>query len=502
MRTTVIKFLFFVITLIFPAVLYAQINDGAVIPGDFADPSIIKVNDTYYATGTSSEWAPHFPIFKSTDLKNWKQSGYVFDKMPDWAMGSFWAPEYYKIGDTYFIYYTARRKSDNTSFIGVASSKFPDKDFKDHGVMIAYGKEAIDAFIVEDNGQRYITFKAYGLDNRPIELLAYKLSADGLKTEGEPFSLLKDDQKKGMEGQSFLKRDGYFYLFYSAGGCCGTGCSYNVRVARAKTFAGPYEIYGNNPILFENDKWKCMGHGTFVKGPDDRDMYLHHAYNKQSTNITGRQGLVSELTWPEKGGWPVFKTQQIFGGAIPNTMDNFKAKAVGRNWQWDMRNSTPSVKQAKGVLTLSGTVTEKNNTGIVLTDRPASGSFVMTATVLNHNAALKGLSFYGDANMAIGIGTENDQVVLWQVTDNKYTSLAQSAVNAKQPVQLKMELAADRTCTFFYKQGKEDWKALTSQTQLRANRLPQWDRSPRPGLHFKGSSDLNAQFTSFSIVNR
>ncbi|HEY1123954.1 MAG TPA: hypothetical protein VGE67_20210, partial [Haloferula sp.] len=33
-----------------------------VIAADFADPSIILVGDTYYATGTSSEWAPHYPI--------------------------------------------------------------------------------------------------------------------------------------------------------------------------------------------------------------------------------------------------------------------------------------------------------------------------------------------------------------------------------------------------------------------------------------------------------
>jgi hypothetical protein len=34
------------------------IKEKPIIPGDFADPSIIRVGDTYYATGTSSEWAP------------------------------------------------------------------------------------------------------------------------------------------------------------------------------------------------------------------------------------------------------------------------------------------------------------------------------------------------------------------------------------------------------------------------------------------------------------
>src|SRR5688572_16249147 len=64
-----------------------------VIPGDFADPSVIKVGDTYYATGTSSEWAPHFPLFTSKDLVTWKQVGYIFNKQPSWTASSFWAPE-------------------------------------------------------------------------------------------------------------------------------------------------------------------------------------------------------------------------------------------------------------------------------------------------------------------------------------------------------------------------------------------------------------------------
>jgi len=492
----------FIIALLFPLTLLAQRNDGAVIAGDFADPSIIKVGSTYYAVGTSSEWAPHFPIYKSTDLKNWKQVGYVFDKTPEWASGSFWAPEYYKIKDTYYIYYTARRKSDNTSYIGVATSQYPDKGFTDHGVLIAFGKEAIDAFVFNDGGQLYITFKAYGLDRRPIEILGSKLSADGLKLEGEPFSLLKDEQKIGMEGQSILKRDGYYYLFYSAGNCCGTQCGYNVRVARAKNFAGPYEVYSANPILSENDKWKCMGHGTFVKGPNGADYYLHHAYNRESTVLTGRQGLISELVWDKTTNWPNFKTQQIAGNVVPDIHDDFMAPIIGKYWQWDFRNSTPVIKQQKGVLTLSGTVKASNESGVVLTARPVSGSFVMNVTIVNHNAALKGLSFYGDANAALGIGTQNNEAAVWMVKDNKFSVLAKASINEKASVQLMLELGTDGLCKFSYKQGSSNWQALATDNPVKAGILPQWDRSPRAGLHFKGNVSVAAQFAGFSIVNR
>lgn len=137
---------------------------------------------------------------------NWSQVGHVFDTLPDWLVSSFWAPELYFHKNKYYAYYTARRKSDGVSLIGVATSKDPAKGFEDKGVLIEHGKEAIDAFVFEDEGALYISWKAYGLDNRPIELLCSRLSDDGMKLEGEPFLLLRDDDRIGMEGQCMFKR--------------------------------------------------------------------------------------------------------------------------------------------------------------------------------------------------------------------------------------------------------------------------------------------------------
>src|SRR5262245_11584214 len=86
-----------------------------VIPGDYADPSVIRVGDTYYAAGTSSEWAPFYPLHVSRDLVNWEPIGHVFTRMPEWAAASYWAPELFHHDGTFFVYYTARRKSDNVS---------------------------------------------------------------------------------------------------------------------------------------------------------------------------------------------------------------------------------------------------------------------------------------------------------------------------------------------------------------------------------------------------
>ncbi|MCF6404634.1 glycoside hydrolase family 43 protein [Chitinophaga filiformis] len=482
--------------------LKAQANAAAFISGDFADPSIIKVKNRYYAVGTSSEWAPHFPIYASDNLRDWKQLGYVFDKAPEWTSGSFWAPEYYFHNNTYYIYYTARRKADNVSCVGVATSKYPDRGFKDQGVIISFGKEAIDGFVYNDNGQLYITFKAYGLDKRPIEILGSKLSADGLKLEGEVFSMLKDSNRMGMEGQSILHKDGFYYLFYSSGDCCGKGCSYNVRVARSKDFKGPYEEYSGNPILQTNEGWKCPGHGTFVQQEDGRYMYIYHAYNKQSNVFTGREGMLAELVWGNGGSWPSFVSKQAGNRSTGNITASFEGQKIAPYWQWDFRNTTPVIRQNKGKLYLSGTVKEGNNTGVVLTVRPVSNHFDMTTTVANSNAALKGLAFYGDANAAIGIGAANDKVEFWMIKDNIRTVLATQNIKTGVPVQLRFTIKPDLTCEVFYRQEGSEWQQVAPEIKQDVSFLPQWDRSPRAGLHFKGEAGLEAEFTSFEVVNK
>ncbi|RYZ98479.1 MAG: beta-xylosidase, partial [Sphingobacteriaceae bacterium] len=459
----------------------------------------------YYATGTSSEWAPHFPVFSSTDLVNWKQTGYIFDTKPEWTSSSFWAPEYYFHNNTYYIYYTARRKSDGLSFIGVATSKFPDHGFKDHGTLIVHGKEAIDAFVFNDNGQLYITWKAYGLEQRPIEILGSKLSDDGLSLIGEPFTLLRDDERIGLEGQSIIKKGEYYYVFYSAGDCCGGGCSYNVRIARSKDIHGPYEYYAQNPVLSGDDTWKCTGHGTFVNSTDGNTYYLHHGYSKKNDVFTGRQGLLSQLVWPANNGWPEFKQPSFIKNIPVNTTytrvtDNFKGNVVSNAWQWDFRHSSPQILQQAGKLKLSGTVTKDNPTGIALTRRPVSANYTMRVTVTNNNAALKGLTIYGDASAAIGIGVVNNKVEFWQVKDNVKTVLKSTTVAANKLVKLKIAANSDNTCRVYWNQSGK-WNELTDAAQPQSiGFLPPWDRSPRPGLIFNGTVNQEAIFSNFEIA--
>src|SRR3546814_18208429 len=65
-----------------------------VLAGDRPDPTVVKIGDTYYASATSNEWSPLFPIFRLDDLVNWELVNYVCPEVaPGCARNNFWAPE-------------------------------------------------------------------------------------------------------------------------------------------------------------------------------------------------------------------------------------------------------------------------------------------------------------------------------------------------------------------------------------------------------------------------
>jgi hypothetical protein len=59
-------------------------------------------------------------------------------------------------------------------------------------------------------------------------------------------------------------------------------------------------------------------------------------------------------------------------------------------------------------------------------------------------------------------------------------------------------MSPDKTCDFFYKTN--EWIKLASNIAIAF--LPQWDRSPRLGLHYRGNEKDNAEFSFFRLDNK
>lgn len=492
----------------------AQSNEmftNPVIHGDLADPTVIRWGKSYYAAGTSSEWAPSYPVYKSDDLVNWEQTGHVFAKQPEWTCGSFWAPELYLHNDKVYMYYTARRKSDGQSYIGVATASRPDGEYTDHGPIIVHGNEDIDAFVWEDDGQLYISWKAYGLAKRPIEIMACKLSDDGLHLKGETFTLLRDDEKIGMEGQCMFKKDGYYYLLYSVRGCCGPKSDYAVHVARSKEIKGPYEKYSENPILSGGRDVLSCGHGTLVNTPDNRMYYLCHAYFTGDNFFAGRQPILQELVmgedhWPHFVGGPMASTtlplplKKNAQKPLTGYRDEFKGKELNVSWSWNYTDSDVKARLRKGTLCLAGTAVNGKDAPAVLCQRPGGAEYRITTQVVNQNNSLKGLTFYGDAKAYLAFGIKGHKLLLEVIHDGNKQELFASEV-ADKAIWLRMEVNRGCDCSFQWSSDGKNWNKVTV---LEGNgdygqKMLRWDRVARPGLIHQGSASEPACFSEFDM---
>lgn len=502
---------FLVLSMIFTTNLWAQkaahkpVNTyrNPVIAGDFADPSVIRVGDTYYAAGTSSEWGPAYPIYSSKNLVDWEYVGPVFAEMPEWTMGSFWAPELFYRNGTFYCYYTARRKSDKHSYIGVATTKDLKKGFTDHGLIIEWTSEAIDAFVLEDNGKLYITWKAYGLDKgKTIELLGAELSSDGLKVIGKDFNLItankEDWEAGGAEGQAIFKRGNYWYMLYSGNSCCGSRCNYMVGVARAEKIQGPWVKYSGNPILVGDDVWKCPGHGTVVTTPDNRYFFLHHAYSGADFTFVGRQGVLSEIVWDETTKWPVFRygkttpqqAESPSGTSMPNNQSfavNFTQPLPNLRWIHDVHYPEPKYVVQNGALQIENT--NAIETGNFIGFNIKKGSYTFSAEVSPKADIMQNIVIYGDAKNAIGYGVRGSKVELWRIKDGAHEIVKTQEVPANnKDVKLKLQSYNGRFYEFSYELKGEKPDAANKVTQLENLWLPRWDRAARVGLNVSGKT--------------
>ncbi len=114
-------------------------NLSARILYGYGDPAVLKTAEGYYLVATSNDAPDAFPILHSTDLERWEPAGFVFPegRTPGWAatgrhVADFWAPEMAKLGEEYWLAYTAREKS-NALAIGIAKSPTPTGPWQDLG---------------------------------------------------------------------------------------------------------------------------------------------------------------------------------------------------------------------------------------------------------------------------------------------------------------------------------------------------------------------------------
>lgn len=470
-----------------------------VLPGDYPDPSVTKIGDTYWASATTSNWFPAYPLLQSKDLVNWQTAGYVFNQMPGWVDYYFWAPEIsYENGKVY-VYYSAHKKNGNLC-LGVASADRPEGPYRDHGPLMCEEAGSIDAFPMRDeNGKLYMIWKEDGNSvKKPTPIWAMPMNEERTALVGEKKELFRNDapwEANLVEGVSMMRHGGYIYAFYAAAGCCGTGCTYGTGIARAKSLLGPWEKYPGNPVLTHTKQWKCPGHGTPVE-KDGKFYFLYHAYDTKSHVFTGRQGLLMEFTFTPDG-WIKFLPSETSVAAVsaPAVTDEFEGDSLSHNWQWNVFQ-TVNYDLKKGCLFLNAL---PEPVGAFLGQKTYWSNYEAT-TMVNRkkSTAAAGIAAIGDEKNMVRAQVKGNNLQVITVINGKETEVAQKEIGKGKEIYVQMQVQNGKDISFFYSNNGRDFQQVNSQPVDGAF-LPPWDRAVRAGLTSQGNTEQIAVFEKFTL---
>lgn len=140
-------------------------NVSPKILSGYGDPAVLKAVGGYYLVATSNDAPDAFPILHSEDLKQWRHVGFAFPEghHPEWTaaglkVGDFWAPEIARVGEEYWLVYTARDNSHVLS-VGLAKAKTPGGPWTDIGRPLLTGGKIDGHIFVDNDDQPYLFWK-------------------------------------------------------------------------------------------------------------------------------------------------------------------------------------------------------------------------------------------------------------------------------------------------------------------------------------------------------
>ena len=282
-----------------------------------ADPSLIRAPDgTFYLYATQDDWGEgnhYLPIFRSSDLVQWEYVKDAFTQPPGWKEGGgfLWAPDISYHDGAYYLYYAASLWGDPAPCIGLATAPHPEGPWKDLGRPVFCSQDigvgnSIDPFVLYENGGRWLVWGSFH------GIYAVELGGGGTEALGEP-ALLADTR---FEAPYLVKRNGFYYLFLSAGSCCeGEWSTYQTLVGRSENLLGPYvdasgrdlRSGGGTLVLERNDTWVGPGHNAIIQDDAGADWIVYHAIPKDdprlANGVNRRPALLDRIAWVD--GWPV-----------------------------------------------------------------------------------------------------------------------------------------------------------------------------------------------------
>ncbi len=340
-----------------------------VIPADYPDPDVIRVDDVYYMVSTTMFVFPGVTVLKSRDLVNWEYCSnavprfdfsncYDLDSCNRYGHGQWATSLKYHNGKFYLLFITLNEGGflcSATRAEGPWEVKKLPKGFYDPGLFF------------DEDGRIYVAHGYSKISITELDNNFAPVTNDSLVYTG--------DIRRGLEGTHVYKINGYYYLYCTYGGPDG------IQVAlRSRNIYGPYE---QKVVLRDTTRGINFGvhQGALIHTPANEWWTLLFV----DSGPFGRFPSLHPVNWVD--GWPMVgvdgkgvtiyrkpKTEKTYPVTSLPTSDEFNSKTLGMQWGWNHNpdSSAWSLAKRPGYLRLAtaGIVSGLREARNTLTQRP------------------------------------------------------------------------------------------------------------------------------------
>jgi len=461
----------------------ASSNTVIILPGDFPDPTIVRLNDDYYLTHSANVYAPSLLIWHSTDLQRWSPIGHALNTYD----GDIWAPDISYHDGMFYIYYTTSGRNK------VITADRPEGPWSEP---VDLNVPHIDpGHIVDSDGRRYL----YLSGGNVIELASNGLSTIGdIKHvySGWPVPSSWRIEATAEEGPKLFWRNGWCYLVTAQGGTAGPSTGHMAVVARSRSALGPWKNCPDNPILrtfSRNERWWCKGHATILETAEGEWRIVYHAYDNGYVTL-GRHTLLQTIKWTDDD-WPYVddSAELPVPFALPELSDNFEGTAL--KWQWRFASvlDHSRYETGNGVLKLQG-LGESAGSSSPLCLLPRDHSYQVTVDVVVVSASAEaGILLFYNENFYTGLGLIPQTGVILRHHHHREPVLQQPTTKAKLRI-----VNDEHETDFFVKLEGSEWTRIP-----RGFDVSGWNHNTicgflglRVALYAAGSGE--AQFRNFT----
>lgn len=316
--------------------------DRVVTPYDFSDPTVWRSSSGQYLALASGLKR----MLVSDDFLTWKESG--IDPIDPAARrlllsfgtakdvvgdGGLWAPDVTRVGDKWILAIaTHAGKARETRVFSLVADR-PEGPFRDPRQLV-YSKDVgiidcIDPEIVTEDGKAYLFFGSLGGVHRLALSPDARAVASGAKPvhvagnrAGWNYEGMDKTRKTQFEGSYLHRRNGWWYLFCSAGWYSDE--TYCIKVGRARKLTDDFVDRegrllrdGHATLVLASsaaDRYHGPGHnGEIVIRPDGEyiSYHCHDSRMPVSKGYLPRPMAIGRVKW-SADGWPT--VERLEGG--------------------------------------------------------------------------------------------------------------------------------------------------------------------------------------------